>query len=163
MPRPTRRLAAALVLAAVATLAACGGGATKSPRTPAPEEARPDLQTPQSAGVATVTGEDISKVGVQRIEEYLNGRVPGLQVFRNQSGEYTIRIRGTQKFGQGSEEPLLVVDGMPVSPGSVNTVLSTIDPREIAKVEVLKDASSTAMYGSRGANGVLLIKTKRSR
>ena len=161
MARLTRRLAA-VALAAAPLLAACGGGGSSKPaRTPAPQDASPGIATTQTAGATTVSGEDISKVPVQRIEEYLNGRVPGLQVYRDESGNYTIRIRGTQKFGQGGEEPLLVLDGMAVQPGSVSTVLAGLDPREISRVEVLKDASSTAMYGSRGANGVLVIKTKR--
>lgn len=161
MSRITRRLAAALLVAAPLALGACGGSKPRAATPPAPRETAAGIQPTQSAGVSTVTGDDISKVPVQRIEEYLNGRVPGLQVFRDESGNYSIRIRGSQKFGQGGEEPLLVLDGFPVQPGSVSTVLAGLNPQEIARVEVLKDASSTAMYGSRGANGVLVIKTKR--
>jgi iron complex outermembrane receptor protein len=93
-----------------------------------------------------------------RAEEMLEG-VPGVQLLRAPGGGIWVRIRGVNSI-YGSNEPLYVVDGMPVqvNPGQG---LSWLNPRDIATIEVLKDASSTAIYGSRGANGVVIITTKR--
>ena len=146
-------------LAALAVLAACGGGQGATTVRLAPSRGG-DNDATRSSGVTTVSGDDMKQVGVQRIEEYLNGRVPGLQVIRNESGQLAIRIRGTASLGKSDEEPLVIVDGIPTPQGMNSEVLRMIDPREVHKVEVLKDASATAMYGSRGANGVLVIRTR---
>lgn len=171
MPDITRRAprTSALAVAAVVALAACGsGGARTSNGTvppPTPETASDGSARPRDAqgasGVTTVEGSDIRKVGPQRIEEYLNGRVPGLQVLRDENGRYSLRIRGAASFGHGDEEPLVVIDGIPTPQGMNAEALRNIDPRDIARIEVLKDASQTAMYGSRGANGVLVIRTRK--
>lgn len=152
-------LAGALVgaLAALAVLTGCGGAKGRTARgTPV----RPEPEGPGTSGVTTVHGDDMKRVGVQRIEEYLNGRVPGLHVVRNESGQMSIRIRGTASLGRSDEEPLVIVDGIPTPQGMNTEVLRMLDPREVHRVQVLKDASATAMYGSRGANGVLLISTR---
>lgn len=142
-------------LAALALLAAgCGGRSGDPAPAPTPTSSRP--AGPSTAN--TVEGSDMQRLNVQSIEEYLNGRVPGLQVLRNESGQYSIRIRGN---ASAEGEPLLVVDGVATPPGATSEVLRNLNPRDIARVEVLKDASATAMYGSRGANGVLIIRTKR--
>jgi TonB-dependent SusC/RagA subfamily outer membrane receptor len=163
--RPSVRTAAAVLLAL--SLAACGGGA-KPGATPAPSDSttaqapRPREEMAQTSAVTTIEGSDMRKVQVQRIEEYLQGRVPGLTVFRGGNGEYTMRIRGATKLSSGTpeaEEPLLVIDGIAVQQGGLSSALMSLDPRDIAQVRVLKDASATAIYGSRGANGVLVIRT----
>jgi TonB-dependent SusC/RagA subfamily outer membrane receptor len=158
MSAPARsRVPTLLTLALLATVAtACGGGSsTGDPaQAPAPTTSRPADQQKANA----VEGSDMQRLNVQSIEEYLNGRVPGLQVLRSESGQYTIRIRGN---ASAEGEPLLVVDNVPVTQGMNSDALRNLNPREIARVEVLKDASATAMYGSRGANGVLVIKTRR--
>ena len=85
----------------------------------------------------------------------LQGRVPGVVITNNTGapqGDFTIRVRGTNSI-RGGNDPLYVVDGMPVNVSSINS-------QDIESVEVLKDASATAIYGSRGANGVILITTK---
>ena len=145
-------------LMALAVLSGCGSGQSNTVRfTPPPA---PDPEASRTSGANTVSGDDMKQVGVQRIEEYLNGRVPGLQVLRNESGQLSIRIRGTASLGRSDEEPLVIVDGIPTPQGMNSEVLRMLDPREVHKVEVLKDASATAMYGSRGANGVLVIRTR---
>jgi TonB-dependent SusC/RagA subfamily outer membrane receptor len=167
--RAMRTSAVAIAVTAVVALAACrSGGASTSNGTvppPAPETATDGSARPRDAqgasGVTTVEGSDIRQVGPQRIEEYLNGRVPGLQVLRDESGRYSLRIRGAASFGHGDEEPLVVIDGIPTPQGMNGEALRNIDPRDIARIEVLKDASQTAMYGSRGANGVLVIRTRK--
>lgn len=94
-----------------------------------------------------------------RLEDLLIGRVAGVQVRPSASGGVSIVIRGITSL-YGSNEPLYVVDGTPMmaAPGGG---LPTLNPGDIASIEVLKDAGSTAIYGSRGANGVILITTKR--
>jgi iron complex outermembrane receptor protein len=95
---------------------------------------------------------------VGRAEELLAGRFPGVEVYRAPGG-IAVRIRGSSSV-YGSNEPLYVVDGMPIDPGPGGALVG-INPSDIEKIEVLKDAGSTAQWGVRGANGVIVIKTKR--
>jgi iron complex outermembrane receptor protein len=111
-----------------------------------------------TTAVSSLDAEDLEAQRVARVEEMLQGRFAGVQVARLPGGNYSIRIRGQSSI-RGSGEPLVVVDGMPLLPGS----LGGMDPRDIARIEVLKDAGATAIYGSRGGNGVILITTKRAR
>ena len=90
----------------------------------------------------------------------LQGRVPGLQVIRLNTGDISLRIRGTSSLTQDGE-PLVVIDGMAVQPGALSRVLRSLDPHEISSIRVLKDVASTSAYGMRGAYGVILIETKR--
>ncbi len=100
------------------------------------------------------------KTPVIGTSQLLEGKVSGVQVTQNQSQPggtvFSIRIRGTNSI-TSSSEPLYVVDGY------AGADVSSIDPSDIASIEVLKDASAAAIYGSRGANGVILITTKRGR
>lgn len=114
----------------------------------------PEPQAPRSA----VTSEDIERNAGQPIEEVLAGRFPGVSVFRTPGG-IAIRIRGGSSI-LNSNEPLYVIDGIPIQAGP-NGSLTGVNPLDIESIEVLKDAASTAMYGIRGANGVIVIKTKR--
>ena len=88
--------------------------------------------------------------GYSNIYEYLQGRVAGVEVVGN-----SIRIRGERSINS-SNEPLIIVDGIQTDD------ISHISPEEVQSIDVLKDASSTALYGSRGANGVILITTRNS-
>ena len=101
--------------------------------------------------------EEITAVTSNNPLESLQGRAPGVAVFTNNApGESPIlRIRGAGSIQSGND-PLYVVDGFPLMNGSLND----INPADIASMEILKDASSTAIYGSRGANGVVFNKTK---
>ncbi len=111
-------------------------------------------------GGAAVTAEDIQRTPSVPIEELLTSRFPGVSVTRAPDGGIAIRIRGATSF-EGSNAPLFVIDGIAVEPGP-NGSLTGIVPNDIETIEVLKDASATAMYGMRGANGVIVIKTKRA-
>ena len=93
-----------------------------------------------------------------RVEELFVGRFPGVEVWRVPEG-LSVRIRGATSV-MGSTEPLYVIDGMTIDPGPGGALVG-LNPADIEKIEVLKDAGSTAMYGVRGANGVILIRTKR--
>lgn len=101
-----------------------------------------------------VTSEDIARAPNQSIEQQLMAKVPGVIVSRTETGELAIRIRG------GNNEPLYIVDGQPVFPGP-GGALSGLNPNDIQSIKVLKDAASMSMYGSRGGNGVIVIKTKQ--
>ena len=88
--------------------------------------------------------------GYANIYDYISGRVAGVDVVGT-----TIRIRGERSINS-SNEPLILVDGMETSD------ISNISPEEVSSIDVLKDAATTAIYGSRGANGVILIHTRRN-
>lgn len=107
----------------------------------------------------TVTSEDIERSPGQPIERALEGRFPGVSVTRTPDGGIAVRIRGTTSL-HGSTEPLYVLDGIPIQPGP-NGTLTGINPHDIASIQLLKDPAETAIYGMRGANGVIIIKTKR--
>ena len=106
----------------------------------------------------TVTSDEIARAP-QAIDRYLSGRVSGVDVSRSPDGGIAIRIRGGSSL-QGNNEPLYVVDGIVTYPGTDGGLMG-INPFDIASIRVLKDAADITMYGSRGANGVIVIKTKR--
>lgn len=126
---------------------------------PTPEagaEPEPAVLAPRTGTI--VTSDDLDRTPSEPIENVLMAKVPGIWVTRTPDGGIAVRIRGSTSL-YGSNEPLYVIDGIPIQPGP-NGSLSGINPRDIASIEVLKDATSTAMYGMRGANGVIVIKTK---
>ncbi|MET3115259.1 TonB-linked SusC/RagA family outer membrane protein [Pedobacter sp. CG_S7] len=113
-----------------------------------------------TGSVTSLSGKDLDKTPVVGADQMLQGRVSGLQLTQSdgQPGNASsIRIRGTNSINSGNE-PLYVIDGFA---GVAN--LSSINPSDVASIEVLKDASSTAIYGSRGANGVILVTTKKGK
>ncbi|MGB6151544.1 MAG: TonB-dependent receptor plug domain-containing protein, partial [Pricia sp.] len=116
-------------------------------------------KTDITGSVSSVDSEDLEKAIFNNVDQLLQGRSAGVQV-TSSSGEpgapASIRIRGNNSIS-GSNSPLYVVDGIPIT-GSPN-----FNPQEIESLEVLKDASATAIYGSRGANGVILVTTKRGK
>ncbi len=106
-----------------------------------------------------MTSEDLERNPGQPIERVLQGRFAGVEVSRTPDGGIAVRIRGATSFN-ASTQPLYVVDGIPMQPGP-NGSLTGINPYDIESIQVLKDAADTAIYGMRGANGVIVIKTKR--
>ena len=112
-----------------------------------------------TGSVSSVSAEDITVVPVSRVDQALQGRAAGVQVTQTSGAPgagTSIRIRGGNSI-TGSNEPLWVIDGIVVG---TNFNLNNINPNDIKSIEVLKDASSIAIYGSRGANGVVLVSTK---
>ena len=95
---------------------------------------------------------------IERVEQMLSG-VSGVRVIEMPGGGLRVQIRGASSV-YGSTEPLYVVDGMPLQVEAGHG-LSWLNPADIDTIDVLKDASATAIYGSRGAHGVVIIKTKR--
>ena len=120
----------------------------------------PHGTTPGTGAVTTVVPTE-SDARVTRVEEMLRG-VPGLEVTRLANGGYQIRIRGQRSIrgNPTDDDPLIVIDGVPSSAGPA--ALADLAPRDIARIDVLKDAGATSQYGSRGANGVIVITTKRT-
>src|ERR1043166_3479398 len=110
-----------------------------------------------TGSVSSVTSTEIATMPVPRVDEAISGLVPGIQVQTTNAqpgSELRIRVRGGNSL-QGNNEPLIVVDGV------IGADLNQINPNDIESVDVLKDASSTAIYGARAANGVILVTTKR--
>lgn len=114
-----------------------------------------------TGALSTVNTKDLSKAPVVTFDQALAGRVAGVQVSSmdgQPGGVSNIIIRGPSSLTQ-SNEPLYVVDGFPME----DAVSATINPEEIANISILKDASATAIYGARAANGVIVIETKKGR
>jgi TonB-dependent SusC/RagA subfamily outer membrane receptor len=119
---------------------------------------RPPADARAAAGGRTLSADDYDAVKVARAEELFAGRFPGVLVTRTASGDLSVQIRGTSTL-IGTTEPLYVVDGLALPPGTGGLI--SVPPNDIERIEILKDAGSTAYYGVRGANGVVLIRTKR--
>ena len=144
--------------------AACGHAAAPPQTGPRPDAVEVGYGSQQrreiTGAVSSLSEQDISAQRVTRVEELLLGRIPGVQVIRHPNGEYSVRIRGVQSFSR-EVEPLCVVDGMPAHGRSLSSILSAISPSDVARIDVLKDAGSTAIYGSQAMGGVIIITTKR--
>lgn len=127
-----------------------------------------------TGSIATVSNEDIEKSKQHDLISVLQGRAAGVQVTTSSGapgGGMTIRVRGASTLNAGNS-PLFIVDGIPVESNSMSLLnqddpgvnpIADINPNDIESIEVLKDAASTAIYGSRAANGVVLITTKRGK
>lgn len=120
------------------------------------QSSQPDPNRPPGT---VLTAEDIQRSPGQSLEQLLLARVPGLTLTRAPDGHAVLHLRGETTL-MGEEEPLIVVNGIPLGPNAGN--LSAVDPHDIETVQVLRDAAATAAYGIRGANGVILIRTKQS-
>lgn len=119
------------------------------------EQRKSDL----TGAITSVRGEDLAQLPTQKVGEALQGRAAGVMVLSpsgQPGGPTTIRIRGMNSIN-GSNQPLIVIDGL--QGGDINS----LNPNDVESMEILKDASATAIYGSQGANGVILITTKRGR
>lgn len=121
-----------------------------------------------TGSVGSVKADQIMERPAASLNQGLAGRMPGVQVNTNSGrpgGRTTVRIRGFSSINS-SNNPLYVVDGVQLPVGNQNQFTNAIDfinPNDIVSVEVLKDASSTAIYGARGANGVILVTTKKGK
>jgi TonB-linked SusC/RagA family outer membrane protein len=127
-----------------------------------------------TGATASVQAKDFNKGTYTSPDRLIQGKAAGVLVINNTGqpgGSTTIRIRGSSSIRSGNQ-PLFVVDGVPLSGGSARpggqgdngvNPLNFMNPNDIANIEILKDASATAIYGSRGANGVVLITTKRGK
>lgn len=117
-----------------------------------------------TGSVVSVTGDELKKSVVTSLDQALQGRAAGVQVTQNSGtpgGGISVSIRGINSLN--GNEPLYVIDGVAISGNNTSnsSVLSSINPADIVSMEVLKDASTTAIYGSRASNGVVLITTRQ--
>ena len=128
-------------------LAGCGasGGASTS-------------ATGRAHDTDSVDAEDTARTA-RRVEDILRGRIAGVRVIETPAG-IAVRIRGAieSPYGGSGNSPLFVIDGLPLELGA-DGILDGLNPRDIQSIRVLKNASDTAFYGARGANGVVLITT----
>lgn len=113
-----------------------------------------------TSSIASVSAEDIANEPVQQVAQSLQGKVSGVQIMQNSGNpgsDFMMRVRGVGSTNDRSTQPLYVVDGNPMADPA------DISPSQVQSIEVLKSASATAIYGARGANGVVLITTKGGR
>jgi TonB-dependent starch-binding outer membrane protein SusC len=119
-----------------------------------------------TGAVTSVSAKDFQKGNNSSAEQLLQGKVAGLQITSgggSAGGGSKLRIRGTASLN-ASKDPLIVIDGIPVEGNGIagnDNILATINPNDIESMSVLKDASATALYGSRASNGVIIITTKK--
>ena len=126
-----------------------------------------------TSAIATVDSTEFKNIPVASIDNAIQGKIPGVQVIQNSGepgGGVSLRVRGPASLNAGNQ-PLYVVDGIPVlqdnyeqltsTSGQRQNPMSGINPDDVERIDVLKDAAATAIYGSRGSNGVVLITTKR--
>lgn len=113
-----------------------------------------------TGSVEKISADDVNNQHYNSLQDLLKGRVAGVEV-REVPGGISVRIRGVSSFN-GKNEPLYVIDGVPFEPGP-GGALTGINVWDIESIEVLKDAGTTAIYGARGGNGVILVTTKRGR
>jgi len=135
------------------------GCASSNAAHPAETDKPAPSPAPPLAGT-TVTAEDLDNAGSDPIEKTLASHVPGVWITRTAEGGIAIRIRGQTSINANTS-PLYVIDGLPVEAGPGGALVG-INPHDIESIEVLKDAQSLSFYGVRGANGVILIKTKHA-
>ena len=132
----------------------------------------------RTGSIAKISSKDIEKQPVTNVLAVMQGRMAGVEVTQDSGapgGAFQIKIRGQNSLRADGNQPLYIIDGVPFSSetiGSINTSgmmptmtspLNSINPSDIESIEILKDADATAIYGSRGANGVVLITTKKGK
>lgn len=135
-------------------------------------------ESERTGSIARITSKDIENQPVSNVLATMQGRMAGVSIVQDSGvpgAGFSIRIRGQNSLRRDANEPLYIIDGVPYSSDSVGysntstatsgatSPLNNINPTDIESIEVLKDADATAIYGSRGANGVVLITTKRGR
>lgn len=130
----------------------------------------------KTGSIARITSKEIESQPVSNPLAAMIGRVPGIDIIQNSGvpgSTFSVQIRGRNSLAQRSE-PLFIIDGVPFAPGNTNIAIqssvanglspfSSINPADIESIEILKDADATSIYGSRGANGVVLITTKKGK
>ncbi|WP_317047244.1 SusC/RagA family TonB-linked outer membrane protein [Flavobacterium sharifuzzamanii] len=137
-------------------------------------------ESERTGSIAKITAKDIDKQPVTNILSAMQGRMAGVTITQTTGipgGGFDVQIRGTNSLRADGNQPLYIIDGVPYASNSISnnnissiiipssnvSPLSSINPSDIESIEVLKDADATAIYGSRGANGVILINTKKGK
>lgn len=154
--------AAAVGIALIAAVACGPPGLPPAGPEPGEVEIGYDTQPKEevTGAVTSIPEDQIGEHRPLRFDELMRGRVPGLTVIPRPDGGYTIRIRGNDSL-LSSQEPLIIVDGVPIASHAIDSALAGLTPDDIRQVDVLRDVSATAIYGVRGAGGVIIITTRR--
>jgi TonB-dependent starch-binding outer membrane protein SusC len=159
----TKSAIAGMLTVLLCTGAAACARSSEPQNAPEPEEVPVGFGTQErgdiTGSVGSVAMEETRGTRFNSVEEMLSGRVAGVQVMRT-AGGISVRIRGSGSL-RLNMEPLYVVDGVALIATRAGAGIA-VSPHDIARIEVLKDAAAAAMYGSRGANGVVVITTKRA-
>jgi iron complex outermembrane receptor protein len=157
---PIHRSRTTRTLVCVAALAAATGCGASRPRPHAPAgDASPAAPHTGTASDDHVD-RDKSNQSYARIEEMIESRAPGVRVLHYQDGTIRLQIRGVTS-PTGRTDPLIVIDGTPTTELRPGSALASLNPSDVVSIDVLKDAASTAFYGMRGANGVIVITTRQ--
>jgi TonB-dependent SusC/RagA subfamily outer membrane receptor len=145
-------------------VAACGGTRPERPA-PTPSPTAVTDSQPLAAAGAVQAGPEAAgdRAHYESVLEMLRGKAPGVQVIEVAPGQFQVRIRGVNQSLQATgQEPLVVLDGV-ASSRPAGQLLMSLNPQDVVRIEVLRDVASTAVYGVRGANGVLIVQTRRRR
>lgn len=146
------RIGIAVAVGMALTVSGCGG--STPPASPSPSDSA-------SSGTVTAGAMVSDRSHYENVVEMIQGKAPGLNVIQYPDGTIQLRIRGlNQSLQETGQEPLVVIDGVP-SGRPAGQALMSMDPRDVSSIEVLRDVGSTAVYGTRGANGVILVRTRR--
>lgn len=147
-------MTATVAFSLLVLVATAGGACSRSQPDPqtAPHPSRPEPRTGEAA--STVQGESMNRTPRESVERALEGKVAGVIVRQTSDGGIAVVIRG-------KSNPLYILDGIPYEPGTNGTLIG-INPYDIESIRVLKDPTDIAIYGTRGTNGVIIIKTKRA-
>lgn len=156
----SRYAALALAFAGLPVLGC--GAVSHHAKEPAPDtvqvgygaQARKDV----ASAITTVPGDETRSL--TSMEQLVEGKVAGVELVHLASGKVSLRIRGQNSL-MLSNEPLYVIDGTPVRADNFTDAVAGVNPQAVKRLEILKDAAATAIYGSAGANGVVIITTKR--
>ena len=163
MRTPGRRLPMQLLLSSVVFAVACASNASSRERraTPVDLNARAAHRSPavgdERSSLRDMPRAEAARYG--RMEELLAHRVPALDVRSRGGGRFVLAIRG-RPAQAGATVPLVVIDGVPFRNGGAD-MLSQMSPSDVRRIEVLKDVAATSAYGYHGANGVILVTTRR--
>ena len=149
----------ACIVAVATATSACGAGRTR-PDPPAPDEPREEPPSHTRTASDSYVGRDRYSQSYARLEELIEGRAPGVRVIHHRDGSFRLLIRGVSS-PSGRNDPLVVIDGTPTSGLRSGSALTSLNPADVLRIEVLKDAASTAFYGMRGANCVIVITTRQ--
>jgi TonB-dependent SusC/RagA subfamily outer membrane receptor len=145
-----------------ARLACCGAAALVTTSTGCAHSKAADGPAPTATSSRELkSSSEMQQAPNMPIEQYLASRSAGVDIGHAADGTLTVRIRGGSSSTYGNNAPLYIVDGVPFTP-STEGGLSGINPYDIASIRALKDAADITMYGVRGANGVIVIKTKKA-
>jgi TonB-dependent starch-binding outer membrane protein SusC len=159
---------AGICVAAAVALAGCGAATPAGvSQGPTPEEEQVNLgyvtepEATSTASSSRVSASDIRDSNAVHMVDLLR-RLPGVVVSGGATGGHSVRVRGASSF-LGSNEPLVVVNGVPIRAATFSDAVEGLNPRDVRRIDVVTDPGSLAMYGSRGANGVIVITMKNAR